>query len=235
MPWAADVDPRAGGHLAVHHQALAIELVEMLPGRPARHQVGVGDQHARRVRVGAEHADRLARLDQQGLVVLQPARASRRSGRSSPSRGRRGRSRRRRPAPPAARRPPGRGCSSACAAAPRSASSWRVSVAPRGRGSCGSGRSGSWAGPPDGRSRAHGPLAAGEREARLQDAGRTSRRRGRRGVVLRRPVRLARRVGRLGEVAAAGQLHLDGVDTVARPAVMPGDEAAPEAPIGHAG
>ena len=30
----ADVDPRAGGHLAVHHQALAIELVEVLPGRP---------------------------------------------------------------------------------------------------------------------------------------------------------------------------------------------------------
>ena len=46
---AADVDPRAGRHLAVHHQALAIELVEVLPGRPVRHEVGVGDQHARRV------------------------------------------------------------------------------------------------------------------------------------------------------------------------------------------
>src|SRR6185369_1483335 len=32
---AAYVDPRARGHLAVHHQALAIELVEVLPGRPA--------------------------------------------------------------------------------------------------------------------------------------------------------------------------------------------------------
>jgi hypothetical protein len=69
----ADIDPRAGGHLAVHGQALAIQLVEVLPGRPARHEVGVGDQHARRVGVGAEHADRLAGLDQQGLVVLQPA------------------------------------------------------------------------------------------------------------------------------------------------------------------
>ena len=35
------------------------------------HEVGVGDEHPRRPFVGAEHADRLARLDQQGLVVLQ--------------------------------------------------------------------------------------------------------------------------------------------------------------------
>ena len=70
---AADIDPRAGRHLAVHHQALAIEFVEMLPGRPVRHQVGVGDQHARRIGVGPEDADRLARLDEQRLVALQPA------------------------------------------------------------------------------------------------------------------------------------------------------------------
>ena len=44
---AADVDPAAGGHLAVHRQALCIQLVEVLPGRPVRHQIGVGDQHAR--------------------------------------------------------------------------------------------------------------------------------------------------------------------------------------------
>ena len=69
----ADIDPGAGGHLAVHHEPLAIELVEVLPGRPVRHEVGVGDQHARRVGVGAEHADRLAGLDQQRLVVLEPA------------------------------------------------------------------------------------------------------------------------------------------------------------------
>ena len=68
----ADVDPAAGGHLAVHHQPLAIELVEHLPIGPFGHEVGVGDEHARRVLVGAEHADRLARLDEQGLVVLEP-------------------------------------------------------------------------------------------------------------------------------------------------------------------
>ena len=67
----ADIDPRAGRHLAVHHQALAVELVELVPGRPVRHEVGVGDQHARRVGVGAEHADRLAGLDEQRLVVAE--------------------------------------------------------------------------------------------------------------------------------------------------------------------
>ncbi|MNN43308.1 hypothetical protein D3C81_1575360 [compost metagenome] len=40
-----------------------------------RHQVGVGDQHARRVRVRAEHADRLARLYQQRFVLAQAAQA----------------------------------------------------------------------------------------------------------------------------------------------------------------
>ena len=50
----ADIDPRPGGHLAVHHQALLIELVEMVPVGPVRHEVGIGDQHARRVRMGAE-------------------------------------------------------------------------------------------------------------------------------------------------------------------------------------
>ncbi len=69
---AADVDPRSGRHLAVHHQALAIEFVELLPGRPFGDEVGVGEEHARRILVGAEHADRLARLDEQGLVFLQP-------------------------------------------------------------------------------------------------------------------------------------------------------------------
>ena len=72
---AADVDPATGGHLAVHGQALGIQLVEVLPARPMRHQVGVGDQHARCVAVGLEHADRLAGLHQQGLVVIQVGQA----------------------------------------------------------------------------------------------------------------------------------------------------------------
>ncbi|EPA93923.1 hypothetical protein PG5_56480 [Pseudomonas sp. G5(2012)] len=72
---AADVDPAAGGHLAVHGQAFGVELVEVLPARPVRYQVGVGDQDARGVGVGLEHTDRLAGLHQQGLVVVQVGQA----------------------------------------------------------------------------------------------------------------------------------------------------------------
>ena len=70
---AADVDPRARGHLAEHHEALAVELVEVVPGRPARHEVGVRDEHARRVGMRLEDADGLARLDEQRLVLVQRA------------------------------------------------------------------------------------------------------------------------------------------------------------------
>ena len=70
---AADVDPRARRHLAVHHQALAVELVEVLPRRPLRHQVRVGDQDARRIDRRAEHADGLAGLDEQRLVLAERA------------------------------------------------------------------------------------------------------------------------------------------------------------------
>src|SRR5471030_3009778 len=72
---AADVDPAAGGHLAVHGQAFGVEFVEVFPARPVWHQVGVGDQHARGVTVGLEHADRLAGLHQQSLVVIQVGQA----------------------------------------------------------------------------------------------------------------------------------------------------------------
>ena len=70
---AADVDPRAGRHLPVHHQALAVELVEVVPGGPAADEVRVRDQHARCVGVRAEHPDGLAGLHQQRLVVAQRA------------------------------------------------------------------------------------------------------------------------------------------------------------------
>ncbi len=69
---SADIDPGSGGHLPVHHQALGIELVELFPIRPMRHQIRIGDQHARRIGMGAKHADRLARLDEQGFVRFQP-------------------------------------------------------------------------------------------------------------------------------------------------------------------
>ena len=72
-PLGPDVDPRPGGHLAVHHQAGPLELAEVLPGGPFADQVGIGDQHPGRPRVRPHDADRLARLDEERLVGLQPA------------------------------------------------------------------------------------------------------------------------------------------------------------------
>ena len=132
----ADVDPAAGGHLAVHHQPLAIELVEHLPVRPFGHEVGVGDEHARRVLVGAEHADRLARLDEQGLVFLEPLERLDDLVEALPSCARRGRCRHRRPGSAGPRRPRRRGCSSASAPRPRWPSSSPRSRCRGGRG-CG--------------------------------------------------------------------------------------------------
>ncbi len=70
-PLRADIDPRTGRHLAVHHQPFAVELVEVLPGRPMRDEVGVGEHDARRIGMGAEDADRFAGLDRQRLVVAE--------------------------------------------------------------------------------------------------------------------------------------------------------------------
>ena len=72
-PLGADVDPRAGRHLPVHRQAGGLEAAELVPRRPVGHEVGVGDQHPRRPLVGAEHADRLARLHEHRLVVAERA------------------------------------------------------------------------------------------------------------------------------------------------------------------
>ena len=68
---AADVDPGSRRHLAVHHEALAVQFVEMVPVRPGGHQVGIGDQHPGRVGVGFKDPHRLAGLHQQGLVILE--------------------------------------------------------------------------------------------------------------------------------------------------------------------
>ena len=133
----ADVDPRAGRHLAVHHQALLIELVEVFPRRPVRDEVGVGEQHARRVGVRGEDADRLAGLDQQGFVVAEGLAAIRGWRRSIPSRARRGRCRRRRRARRGSRRRRDRGCSGSSGTGLRSARTCRTAECRAARGWCG--------------------------------------------------------------------------------------------------
>ncbi len=67
----ADVDPRPRGHLAVHRQPERVQAPELVPVGPVADQVGVGEQHARCPLVRLHHADRLAGLDQQRLVVAQ--------------------------------------------------------------------------------------------------------------------------------------------------------------------
>ena len=66
----ADVDPRPGRHLAIHHQSGPLEFVELLPVGKMPDQIRVRNQHARRVSVSLEHAHRLPRLHQQRLIVL---------------------------------------------------------------------------------------------------------------------------------------------------------------------
>ena len=75
-PLGADVDPRAGGHLAVHGEAEPLQAAELVGGGPVGHQHRVGDQHPRRLRVGLEHRHRLAGLDEQRLLVRPAASAS---------------------------------------------------------------------------------------------------------------------------------------------------------------
>ena len=111
----ADVDPRPGRHLAVHHQPFGLQLAELLPVGPVPNQVGVRDQHARRPDVGAEHADGLAGLHQHRLVGLETAQRAHESRRTPASCARPAPCRRRRRDRRDVRRPRGRDCSSACA------------------------------------------------------------------------------------------------------------------------
>ena len=72
-PLRADVDPRPGGHLAVHRETEMLEPAELLPGGPVPDEVGVGDEDARRPLVRGEDANRPPALDEHRLVALEGA------------------------------------------------------------------------------------------------------------------------------------------------------------------
>ena len=118
----ADVDPRSGGHLPVHREALVFEAAELVPVRPIGHQVGVGDQHPRRPLVGAHDADRLARLDEHRLVALERGERAQHRPVRIPRTGGAARCRRRRRAGRGSRPPRDRGCSAASGTPPPAAS-----------------------------------------------------------------------------------------------------------------
>jgi hypothetical protein len=91
------------------------------PIRPVANQIPVRQQHARCPLVGAEHPDRLAGLHEHRFVGLQCLQGPRDGVECLPA-ARPYQCRRRPPGRPAAPRPRGRGCSSACAAHPLAAS-----------------------------------------------------------------------------------------------------------------
>ena len=55
------------------HRRPRFEIAERLPRRPRRHQQRVRDEHPRRSSMRAKETNRLSRLDQQRLVVLEIA------------------------------------------------------------------------------------------------------------------------------------------------------------------
>src|SRR5438093_1194456 len=70
-PLGPDVRPSAGRHLPVHREAQLLELVERLPVRPLRDEVGVRDQDPWSIAVRLEDRHRLAALHDEGLVVAE--------------------------------------------------------------------------------------------------------------------------------------------------------------------
>jgi hypothetical protein len=64
----ADVDPTAGGHLAIHDEPELFERAELLPIGPVADQVGIGDQDPGGLFVGAEDAHGTAGLHEQGFI-----------------------------------------------------------------------------------------------------------------------------------------------------------------------
>ena len=67
----ADVNPTTRSHLAVHHQAFALEFMKVIPVGPGAHQIGIRDQDTRRIFMCAKDSNRFSRLHQQRLIVLQ--------------------------------------------------------------------------------------------------------------------------------------------------------------------
>ena len=170
-----------------------------------RHDVGIGDQHAGRIGMGAKNADRLARLDQQRFVGFQHPQRRDDPVVALPVARRPGRCRHRPPAPAVSRRPGHPDCSSACASVLRSASSCsstrrRAAHGSRAccRGGCSrSGRSVTAYAPVEG-------IAADRHRGRSGSPGRSGRPDGSARRV-RRPVRRTRCAGATAGRAVAGR------------------------------
>src|SRR5947209_6430609 len=67
----ADVDPASCSHLAVHHQARAIELVELVPIAPMTYEVGIAQQNSGCVLMSSKNANGFAGLHQQSFIICE--------------------------------------------------------------------------------------------------------------------------------------------------------------------
>ena len=127
-----DVDPRAGGHLAVHRQALRARARGRRPRSPIGRR-GSSWRSAPAAPTRGSGTPRPACRSARAASRRRRGGAARgRSRRTPPSSGPRDRSRRRRRARRGSRRPPGRGCSSASGGPPPGPSRGSVSSGPRG-------------------------------------------------------------------------------------------------------
>src|SRR5882724_554309 len=70
---ATDINPRAGGHLAIHRQPYLLEAIELTVIVPLSHEIRIRDQDARCFIVGPKFADRLSRLNEKRFVIFQLA------------------------------------------------------------------------------------------------------------------------------------------------------------------
>ena len=68
---APDVNPRTGGHLAVHCQPEPFEPIELGVIVPLSNEIRICDQNARRFIMGAKFSNGFAGLNQQRLIIFQ--------------------------------------------------------------------------------------------------------------------------------------------------------------------
>ena len=67
----ANVDPGSRGHLAVHCEPEPLEASKLVPVGPISHEVGVGEQYARRPLVGLHDSHRFPRLHEHSFVIFE--------------------------------------------------------------------------------------------------------------------------------------------------------------------
>ena len=69
----ANVNPASRRHLPIHDQPFSFPFIEIFLGSPVRHNVGVGNEDARGIGMGAENGNRLAALHEQRFIILKLA------------------------------------------------------------------------------------------------------------------------------------------------------------------